>query len=181
MPIFEESRLEERLRLGLVFDDGQLFNHLTVRENIALPLRYHHNLTAADAAPHVQPMLDAMELGPWADNPPGAIGRNWQKRVGLARALLLRPELLLVDNPIGGLDPLHTAWWLSFLSELAHGHQLLEGRPMTLVITTADLRPWKGRATHFAILRDRRFTVVGQREQLESASAELVRDLVITQ
>ena len=45
MPIFEEARLKERLRLGLVFEGGQLFNHLTVAENVALPLRYHHNLS----------------------------------------------------------------------------------------------------------------------------------------
>src|ERR1044071_7409198 len=44
MPMFDEARLEERLRLGLVFDGGQLFNHLTVAENVALPLRYHRNL-----------------------------------------------------------------------------------------------------------------------------------------
>ena len=181
MPIFEESRLKERLRLGLVFDGGQLFNHLTVGENVALPLRYHRNLTAADALPQVQPMLEAMELALWADSTPGAIGRHWQKRAGLARALMLRPELLLVDNPLGGLDPLHAAWWLSTLTQLAQGHPLMEGRPLTLVIATADLRPWQGRGTHFAILRDRRFTVIGQREQLDAASQELVRDLLITQ
>lgn len=180
MPIFEESRLTERLRLGLVFDGGQLFNHLTVGENIALPLRYHRNLTAAQAAPEVSRMLEALELSPWADSTPGAIGRNWQKRVGLARALMLRPELLLVDNPLGALDPLHAAWWLNFLSMLARGHPLMEGRPVTIVATTADLRRWKGRASHFAILKEQRFIVIGGREQLEAASEELVRDLLAT-
>ncbi|MGH7972245.1 MAG: ATP-binding cassette domain-containing protein, partial [Limisphaerales bacterium] len=53
MPIFEDARLEHRLRLGLVFETGQLFNHLTVWENIALPLRYHRNLSKADAEPEV--------------------------------------------------------------------------------------------------------------------------------
>src|SRR5690348_3760033 len=49
MPIFDEPRLKHRLRLGLVFETGQLFNHLTVSENVALPLRYHHNLPKAEA------------------------------------------------------------------------------------------------------------------------------------
>src|SRR5690606_34926980 len=93
MPIYTENRLGERLLLGLVFDGGQLFNHLTVSENIALPLRYHRNLTAAEAAPDVQRLLEWAELTPWADSTPGAMGRNWQKRVGLARALMLRPEI----------------------------------------------------------------------------------------
>src|SRR6185369_12442975 len=59
MPIFDEARLPQRLRLGLVFESGQLFNHLTVRENLALPLRYHQNLTKSEAAARVKAMLDA--------------------------------------------------------------------------------------------------------------------------
>src|SRR5436309_3038751 len=141
MPIFDEARLKTRLRMGLVFDGGQLFNHLTVSENIALPLRYHQNLTKAEAEGQVQPILESMELGPWADSTPGAIGRNWQKRVGLARALALKPELLLVDSPLTGLDLRHINWWLKFLAQLSKGHELLQGRPATLVVTSADLRP----------------------------------------
>src|SRR5512138_358408 len=73
MPIFDAERLRHRLRLGLVFDGGQLLNHLTVAENVALPLRYHKNLTAADARPEVMRFLEDMELAPWADSTPGAI------------------------------------------------------------------------------------------------------------
>ena len=71
MPLFEEARLKERLRLGLVFDGGQLFNHLTVAENIALPLRYHHNLSRAAAATAVGELLERTELTPWAESAPG--------------------------------------------------------------------------------------------------------------
>jgi ABC-type transporter Mla maintaining outer membrane lipid asymmetry ATPase subunit MlaF len=177
MPIFDESRLKTRLRLGLVFDGGQLFNQLTVRENVALPLRYHRDLSAADEVPQVQVMLEAMELGPWADSTPGAIGHHWQKRVGLARALMLKPEILLVDNPLAGLDLRHMTWWLSFLSELSHGHALMDGQPVSLAITTADLRPWKGQARQLAILRDRHLTVLGTWDQLDSAS-ESVRQFL---
>src|SRR5438876_9916249 len=143
MPIFDEPRLKHRLRLGLVFEGGQLFNHLTVAENVALPLRYHRNLSQTAAQPEVQPLLEALELGPWADSTPGAIGRNWQKRVGLARALALKPEVLLVDSPLTGLDLRHINWWLGFLDQLSAGHSLLQGHPVTMVVTAADLRPWK--------------------------------------
>jgi ABC-type transporter Mla maintaining outer membrane lipid asymmetry ATPase subunit MlaF len=178
MPIFDEPRLATRLRLGLVFDGGQLFNHLTVRENVALPLRYHENLTAAQANDRVVALMDGLELLPWADSTPGTIGRNWQKRVGLARALALKPELLLVDNPLGALDFRHAQWWLNFLDQLAKGHPLLESRPVTLVVTTADLRPWKSQARQFSVMRERHLAVLGDWSQLEAASAELVDELL---
>jgi ABC-type transporter Mla maintaining outer membrane lipid asymmetry ATPase subunit MlaF len=178
MPIFDEARLKERLRLGLVFESGQLFNQLTVRENLALPLRYHRNLMPAQAAAEIEAFLDAMELGPWADSTPGAIGRNWQKRVGLARALTLRPEVLLIDNPLAGLDLRHVKWWLSFLDQLSKGHRLLHERPVTMAVSTADLRPWKAQARQFAILRNKRLAVLGTWAQLEAASEDLVRELL---
>jgi len=178
MPIFDEARLKTRLRLGLVFDGGQLLNHLTVAENIALPLRYHHNLSRAEAAAALSELLAGTELTPWAERTPGALGRSWQKRAGLARALALQPEVLLVDNPLAGLDPRHMHWWLDFLDQLSKGHRLMQGRPVTLVITTADFNPWKGHARQFAILRNSALVVVGPWAQLETAQAELTRELL---
>jgi len=178
MPIFEDARLKERLRLGLVFDDGQLLNHLTVAENVALPLQYHRNLSTADALPQIVSLLEALELVPWAHSTPGAIGRRWHKRVGLARALVLKPEVLLVDNPLGGLDLRHTSWWLGFLHQLTLGHPLLDSRPLTLVVTTANLRLWQGRARQFAVLRGQRLVVLGNWQQVESAQQELLQELL---
>lgn len=178
MPIFEEERLAHRLRLGFVFDGGQLFNHLTVSENISLPLRYHRNQTKAEVEPEVRRMLELTELAEFADSTPGAIARNWQKRVGLARALALRPEVLLLDNPLAGLDLRHRGWWLNFLGQLSRGHDWLAGRPQTLVATANDLRLWRGRARQFAILKNQRFNVLGDWAAVEAAEAELVQELL---
>ena len=180
MPIFEESRLAEHLRLGLVFETGQLFYHLTVWENIALPLRYHQNLSKADAAAEVQPFLKTMDLEAWADSTPGALARSWQKRVGLARALILRPDVLLIDSPLAAMDLRHANWWMDFLDQLAKGHELVEGRQMTLVVTTADLRPWKGDRYRFAALRNKHFVPLGGWSQIENERGELVRELLMT-
>ncbi len=178
MPIFEDARLPERLRLGLVFDGGQLFNELTVQDNVALPLRYHRNLTATEVEAEVRIILGALELEPWAGAAPGTIGHNWRKRAGLARALALKPEVLLVDNALTGLDLRHAQWWLDFLDGLSEGRALPGSRPVTLVVTTADLRPWKGRARQFAVLRDKRLTVLGTREKLEGANDELLHEFL---
>jgi phospholipid/cholesterol/gamma-HCH transport system ATP-binding protein len=177
MPIFEDHRLNDRLRLGFVFESGQLFNHLTVSENVSLPLRYHRNLSKAEAAAETQKVLELTELAPWADSTPGAMARNWQRRVGLARALMLRPDVLLLDNPLAGLDLRHRAWWLNLLEQLSRGHDWMNGRPATLAVTTNDLRLWRGGRRQFAILKDKHFMVLGNWEQVEAASDELVRDL----
>ena len=177
MPIFEDDRLKDRLRLGFVFENGQLFNHLTVSENVSLPLRYHRNLDKAEAAAETQKLLELTELAPWADSTPGAMARNWQRRVGLARALMLRPEVLLLDNPLAGLDLRHRAWWLNLLEQLSRGHEWMNGRPATLVVTTNDLRQGRGGARQFAILKDKHLMVLGNWAQVETASDELVREL----
>jgi ABC-type transporter Mla maintaining outer membrane lipid asymmetry ATPase subunit MlaF len=178
MPIFEEHRLQERLKLGLVFDGGQLLNHLTIAENIALPLRYHRNLSAAKAHDEVQRMLELTDLAPWADSTPGAIGRNWQQRVGLARALMLKPEVLLVDNPLAGLDLRHRGWWLNFLSELSSGHDWLDKKPVTLIVTADDLRPWRKRAKQFSMLRGKQFSKLGAWDEVEKSADENVHELL---
>ena len=177
MPIFEGERMARRLRLGLVFDGGQLFNHLTVRENVALPLRYHRDLNLEAAEPEVERLLEAMELSAVANALPATLARSWQKRVGLARALILRPQVLLVDNPLFGLDFRHAKWWLDFLGQLSEGHSFLADGPMTIVATTADLRPWKGRAHKYAVLKNRRLTVLGDWTVTAAANPELLHEL----
>jgi len=178
MPIFDEARLAHRLRLGLVFDGGQPFNRLTVRENIALPLRYHENLDTAEADARLDAMIEHLGLSEWANTPTGGLGRNVQKKVGLARALILRPEVLLLDNPLGGLDFRHSDWWLRTLDQLSKGEEVLPGKPMTLIVTTADIRPWKGRAGHFALLANRRFSALGDWSGVEGATPEMMKELL---
>ena len=157
---------------------GRLFSQLTVRENVALSLRYHQNLGAAEVESRVQKLIEAFELEPWAELTPGATGHNWQKRTGLARALALGPEVLLVDDALGGLDLRQVNWWLDFLDQLSKGHNLLEGRPVTLVVTTADLRPWRSRARQFAVLREKRLVVLGSWAEVEAASGELLHEFL---
>ena len=178
MPIFEGTRLATRLRLGLVFDGGQLFNHLTVAENVALPLRYHRNLTDAAVADRVAALLALTELTARADRTPGALSHPERRRAGLARALALQPEVLLLDNPLAGLDARDAAWWRGLLERLSAGREAVMEHPLTLVVTAATLRPWKGHGQHLALLADRRFEILGGWADAERSTEPLVREML---
>lgn len=164
----EPEQVAVRRRVGFVFDGGQLLHDLTLEENVALPLRYHLAPGERELAPRLQALVALTHLEPWAGRRPANVSRNWQQRFGLARALALQPELLLLDDPLSGLDPADAAWWLETLASLAAGHTILGGRPLTLVVTGNDLRPWRGRARQFALLQDQSFIALDPSTGLDS-------------
>jgi ABC-type transporter Mla maintaining outer membrane lipid asymmetry ATPase subunit MlaF len=149
-----------------------------VFENVALPLRYHQNRARHEVETDVRAMLSALELLPWAASTPGALPRPWQKRAGLARALMLRPEVLMLDGPLGGLDLRHINWWLNCLGDLARGHALLDRQPLTLIVTADDLRLWRGRASHFAALVNQRLVLLGNWDEMAAQADPAVRLLL---
>ena len=174
----ENELLQLRLKVGVVFEHGgRLFNQLTLAQNIALPLCYHHNRAEVEGAETVAAMLDLIGLSAAADSLPGRVHRNARQRTALARALMLRPEILLLDNPLHGLDPRETRWWLEMLGRLAAGHPDLGGLRVTLVVTTDDLRPWLKLGRQFGSLHQRGWSALGDREQLAACADPIVRDL----
>lgn len=173
-----EAKLAERLHVGFVFAGGQLFNQLTIRENVVLPLQYHRDLPPAVAAREVKMLLDLLELTPLADITPPNVSDNWRQRAALARALALKPEVLLLDNPLDRLGGRHLHWWLRFLDQLWHGHEWCGGHSMTLVVTTDDLRPWRHKNRKFALLRDKRLFSLGSWSEVESANDPVIKELL---
>jgi ABC-type transporter Mla maintaining outer membrane lipid asymmetry ATPase subunit MlaF len=175
---FGEAELAERLRVGFVFQNGQLFNQLTTAENLALPLRYQKNLTEAEAARPVAALLELLELAPFADVTPANIAANWRQRVALARALILKPKILLLDNPLAGLGARHRQWWLRFHDQLSRGHELFGGGPMTIVVTAEDFRPWQHPRRKFALLHEKRFLPLGGWNEVETTGDPVVKELL---
>jgi len=176
--IFNESRIADRLRMGFIFENAQLFHFLTIAENVALPLQYHQNLSRDAAVRAVDELLEATELKAIADVTPANLPRSWHKRAGLVRALALRPEILLLDNPLGGLDARHSHWWIKFLDQMWRGHKLFGEKPMTIVATTDDLRPWRHDARRFALLNEGRFMPLGSWKEMASANEPAVKELL---
>lgn len=166
----EEELVVTRLRIAMVFTSGRLFNGLTVAQNIALPLSYHHSLEEAELTKRVADALEQTGLTSWENKRPDQITRNLHQRVGLARALALEPEVILVDNPIGGVDPRQGRWWLEFLCALK--------RKTTVVVAADDFRPWIEIGEQFALLRERHMEVIGGREEIRQSNDALVRELL---
>lgn len=176
----ETPQLEAlRRRFGLVFDgSGRLFPGLNVWENITLPLRYHQNLSLREAAEAAAEMLQVLELEPFAWLPPGRLTRAWALRAALARAIALKPEVVLLDNPLSGLDPTHARWWRGLLGSFLSGHPLFGGVPRTVVIACDHLRPLLPLGQHFALLHEGRWRVLGNREDVLACRDPFVQDLL---
>ena len=87
-------------------------------------------------------------------------------------------EVLLIDNPLGGLDPRQSRWWLEFLCSLSKGHELLGGKPVSIAVTTEDLRPWLEFGSRFAVVKQKRWLELGPKEAVENTKDEFVREML---
>jgi len=174
-----DELVQTRMRIGMVFENGgRLFNQLTVAENLALPICYHRNCSSAEASAQVQATLELTELTAYADSKPNSIVRNMHQRIGLARALALNPEILLLDNPLTSMDPRQTYWWIEFLAKLSAGHPKLNGRKLTLVVATDDLRPWTDQGNQFAVIHKKQWLPIGSRVELQQSKETILRELL---
>ncbi len=168
-----------RRRMGLVFDGrGRLFASQTVFENVALPLCYHGNKTLESVTPEVWEWLEGMQLENLADQVAGRLGRAWAHRVALARALVLKPEVLLIDNPLAGLDVAHARWWRGFLGQLLTGHPSMENRPMTLILATDSPRTLLGLGMRFAVTQGGHWHPIGDRTAFERCEDPAMQGLL---
>jgi phospholipid/cholesterol/gamma-HCH transport system ATP-binding protein len=170
---------EVRRRVGVVFDGhGRLFGSQTVLENVALPLCYHRNQSWDAVGEEVMGLLRVLGLESLAGQSAGRLGRAWAHRVALARALIQRPGLLLVDNPLTGMDPFHSRWWRGFLGRLLAGIPELGGAPMTLVLATDEPRALLGLGRKFAVTHAGRWRCMGDRQEFERCEDPELRELL---
>lgn len=127
--VFEESELREHRRhLGIVFQSWNLFPHLTVLENIALPLYRVHGLSCEEAEARSFELLRRFELDTHAEAKPYELSGGQSQRVALIRAVAIQPKILMLDEPTSALDPLMTAEVLDLIVELKR-----EGRDLIFV------------------------------------------------
>jgi phospholipid/cholesterol/gamma-HCH transport system ATP-binding protein len=168
----EEQMLPLRRRTGFVFQGAALFDSLSVFENVAYPLREHTALSVGEITDRVHRFLVLVGLPGTDDLLPAEISGGMRKRVGIARALVMEPEVVLYDEPTAGLDPTNAR----LVAELIA--QLRAGVCDTAIVVTHDVEFAQMVADQMAILHQGRFVDIGSPAEIErSANPDVQRFL----
>lgn len=170
---FDQKRLDAlRMRMGMLFQSAALFDSLTVEENIAFALRKHTNLSDLTIHHIVSEKLEMVGL-PGANHlMPSELSGGMRKRVGLARAIAMEPEIILYDEPTTGLDPIMTC----AIDEL---HLSLKERlGVTSIVVTHDLNSAYRIGDRLALHYGGRIVAIGTKDEIINSPDPLVQQFI---
>jgi phospholipid/cholesterol/gamma-HCH transport system ATP-binding protein len=162
--------LEYRLKFGMLFQQAALFDSLTVGENVIFPLREHKSLPLTQMLQRVEEVLIQVGLPNIQHKFPGELSTGEKKRVGLARALVARPKVLLYDEPTTGMDPLVS----EMIDELIVKVNKDE-KDMTSVVISHDLKAALATAEHVIMLYKGKVALSGTPEEFRTTTDPVVR------
>lgn len=160
--------LELRRRFGILFQDGALFGSMSVFDNVAFPLRQHTDMAESQIADRVRARLADVGLSDAAAQLPAQLSGGMRKRAGLARALVMEPDIVLFDEPDSGLDPVRTA----LLCELILAMHAEYGG--TYAVITHDIALARRLSDHLALLWEGRIVEAGPSNEVFACSHPFV-------
>jgi phospholipid/cholesterol/gamma-HCH transport system ATP-binding protein len=164
---------EFRKKMGFLFQHAALYDSLTVGQNVAFPLDHHRReMGRSEKLDRVKQLLSEVGLEGAIDKMPSNISGGMQKRVGLARALALEPEILLLDEPTAGLDPISSGEIDELVLKLQREHQ------MASIVVTHDLHSAKAISNRLAILDKGNVVIEGTFEDLQQSNIEFVQEFL---
>ena len=168
-----ELRLQAlRLKFGMLFQNNALFDHLTVGDNIAFPLRRLYDLSDEEVRARVAERLECVALPGFEDRLPGELSGGQKKRVGVARATIARAPIVLYDEPAAGLDPVTS----QKIFELLRKEQRASNA--TVVMVSSDLDRLLTVTDRIGMLFQGRLIFDGTAEQARSSEEPRVRQFV---
>jgi phospholipid/cholesterol/gamma-HCH transport system ATP-binding protein len=168
----ERELYRARRMFGVMFQDGALFGSLNLYDNIAFPLREHTKLTEAEIRRVVLEKMDMVGLAGEGHKYPGEISGGMRKRAGLARALVLDPQIILCDEPDSGLDPVRTAYLSQLLIDL---NAEIDA---TILIVTHDIQIARTVPDNIGMLFRGNLVMFGPREVLLTSEHPVITQFV---
>ncbi len=170
---FSETMLMQyRRRIGVLFQSGALFNSLTLAENISIPLKVHTKLAAETIRIMSVMKLNLVGLAEFCAYMPSQISGGMKKRAGLARALIMDPEILFVDEPSSGLDPITAAGLDRLILELR------ETIGMTVVVVTHELASAFKIADRIVVIDEGKILAAGNPEEVRTSTDARVQQFL---
>src|SRR5439155_11503291 len=164
--------VEVRKTMGFLFQYSALFDSLSVAENVAFPLRRHTRMSEAEIADSVRERLAEVGLEGELDKMPLDLSGGMRKRVGLARALALKPSILLVDEPSSGLDPITTREIDKLLMDLKASSKT------TMVVVTHNVPSARRIGDQLLVLHKGHILARGTAEELDQSKDEIVQQFM---
>lgn len=168
----ERQLLRVRRKFGMVFQGAALFDSMTVEENVAFGLRRHEHLTEAEISKRICAALEMVDLPGTQKKKPAELSGGMRKRVGLARAIIYEPQILLYDEPTTGLDPIVSD---SIDKLILHVRDCLK---VTSVVVTHDMRSARRVGNHVFLLHNKKLYAHGTPEELFSSQDAVVRQFI---
>jgi phospholipid/cholesterol/gamma-HCH transport system ATP-binding protein len=168
----ERQLIAVRRRFGMVFQGAALFDSLTVADNVAFALRREQKLSESEIAERVSRTLEMVDLGGTGQKKPAELSGGMRKRVGLARAIVYQPEILLYDEPTTGLDPIVSDSIDQLMVRVC-------GRlRVTSVVVTHDMRTARRVGQRICLLHEGRIHASGTPDDIFTSTDPVVRRFV---
>jgi phospholipid/cholesterol/gamma-HCH transport system ATP-binding protein len=159
-----------RLKIGFLFQNAALYDSMTVRQNLEFPLKRHSkNISQKEIDDSISEILESVGLIEAIDKMPAELSGGMRKRIGLARTLILKPEIILYDEPTTGLDSITSREISDLILEMQKKYKT------TSIIITHDMACARLTADRIVILKDGLIHVVGTYDQLENSTDAWVK------
>lgn len=163
---------ELRKNIGFLFQSAALYDSMTVKENLAFPLLRHTELTENEIESKITEMLELVGLSDAINKMPAELSGGQKKRIGLARALILRPQIMLYDEPTTGLDPVTSKEIARLIVDMQNKFQ------MTNIVVTHDMVVALSTADKILLLEKAKILFEGNVEELQKSDLQIVKDFL---